>query len=235
MAHISDTAPAYHARITHYDGSVSTRDYTAAEADALIDCDLCDGNTVIPAGDRSGRITITRACTGPRSATDSTPVKATMTIELEPAHAPRLTERQYKDLVIVRDHEERTYGAKLSAAGRIDAGFASIPPSSACRLFARGWLLLTPLEENGRPVPCVSVSYAGRIAMVLHEHRTTTTEGREECIDADGRERLSGWISKAWCSCRQWSTSVAGDRNAVRWAARRHRQEHLRPVFDSDV
>lgn len=218
---------AYHATITDYDGRIRTRDYTAAEADALIDTAQFDDDQVTPATDRSGHITITRVIT-------SHPISKRMTTELAPAHSPRLSTRQYEDLALVRELEDRTYGAILSA-DRIDAGFNSIPPARSRRLFAHGWLVSTVWEENGKPVQRVTVSYAGRIAMTLYEHRTaigvvpfrTWVNGALQGSWEDGGSQYL-----AWCSCDQWRTKPLVVRDVARRAARRHREEHLQAVLE---
>ncbi|MFE7963400.1 hypothetical protein ACFU0X_10155 [Streptomyces cellulosae] len=230
-----DVAPAaYRASVTYYDGTTKEVEMSAAQADALIDTDLLDlaggGDVKVMPDLATGRITVVRWCTGPRSATDSEPVTASMTVELEPLHVPKPTPTQYRSLRIVLDDEGRTYGPKL-CDGRVVAGLAAIPPSVTRLLFARGWLRLEPYEEDGVPVERVVVSYAGRVAMSRFEHRTSTSCGSTDYDRGDGVALHGGWTSKAWCSCRQWRCHVPADRQTVQRAARGHREACLRAVF----
>ncbi|MGW7504406.1 hypothetical protein ACWGIR_23135 [Streptomyces albidoflavus] len=216
-----DTAPAVcRSTVTHFDGTVSVREISSALADALIEADLCDlaggGSIEISPALRSGAITLTHASTGPRDATSGEWVTAHRTNLLEPLHAPRLRPAQYRALWLVADGEKRTYGPKLRD-GLVVAGLAAVPPAMTRRLFARGWFRIEPATEDGKPVQRVVVSYAGRIAMTFHEHRTETAEGQ--------------WDARAWCSCQQWRTHVQADRASVQRAARLHREERLKAVF----
>ncbi|MGW0493666.1 hypothetical protein [Streptomyces olivaceus] len=158
--------PAYTAKITDYDRIVSTRTYSAVEADVLISAALCDDDEVSPDADRSGRVTITRVITGRRRALDAERVTLRRTTRLEPIWAPRrLTARQYENLRLIQEREVAP-GATLTN-GCIRIGVESIPAAATRRLHERGWLTVEP---DGT----ASVSYAGRLAMTLHEHRTET-------------------------------------------------------------
>ena len=225
--------PAYRARITDYDGTIRILDYTAAEADALIETHLFDEDEVTP--DRSGKITITRVITGWRSAGDTRPIQMTMTIVLTPVHVPRLTDRQFNDLTMIRSQESGSYAATLDGK-RITAGFMSIAPASARRLIDHGWVTISPGQQLGKPVQHVTVSYAGRIAMALHQHRTSITIAPLDHWVTDalgGGEYIDGGSQfLASCSCTQWRTQLLDVRDIARAQARGHRQEQLRAVFD---
>ncbi|KIF02252.1 hypothetical protein PL81_31005 [Streptomyces sp. RSD-27] len=222
------TAPAYRAKTTDYDRSAFERTYTALEADALIAAALLDGDEVIPDADRSGRLTVIRTITGHRSALESEPRTLRRIIRLEPVRAPRrLTPRQYADLSLILARDEQG-GGKL-VDGRIRAGIASIPPAAVVRLFEHGWLT----EESGG---VVTVSYAGRVAMTLHEHQAGTGYiGTDKwVVDAFG---VGGWeigsgLFVARCSCGYRSPSRFDDRTMAQGASRGHRMKHLRAAFD---
>lgn len=232
---MTDTATAYHARITDYDGAVRTCGYTAAEADALIGGHLFDEDDVTPASDRSGRITIVRTIDGYRSAADTRTVPMRMTVQLTPAHTPRLSRQQFRDLTLIRGHESGSYGAVLDGE-RINVGFVSIAPARAGRLFERGWLTVGPWQELGKPVQRVTVSYAGRIAMALNQHRTSITVAPLDQWVTDalgGGEYIDGGSEYiAACSCSQWRSGRMVVRAVACERARAHRLEHLEAVFD---
>ncbi|QNS09399.1 hypothetical protein [Streptomyces xanthii] len=220
--------PAYTAKITDYDRSVSTRTYSAVEADALIAAALCDDDQVSPDADRSGRITITRVITGHRSALDTWPVTLRRTIRLEPVYAPRrLTARQYEDLQLIREREA-TPGAALTN-GCVRAGIVSIPATATRRLLERGWLTVEP---DG----AASVSYAGRVAMTLHEHRAETGYmGTDKwVVDAFGvgEWQIGEPLYLSRCSCGYRAEGRFEVRAMAQQASRAHRREHLRAVFD---
>ncbi|MFD6115537.1 hypothetical protein ACFWG0_36380 [Streptomyces yangpuensis] len=221
-------APAYRAKTVDYDQTVTARTYTALEADALIAAALWDEDQVIPDGDRSGRMTIIRTITGHRSAGDTERRTLRRTTRLEPVRPPRrLTARQYEDLALVLARDARG-GGKLEG-GRIAAGIASIPPSATTRLVEHGWLAVDP---DG----AVTVSYAGRVAMTLHEHQAGTGYiGTDKwVVDAFG---VGGWeigsgLFVARCSCGYRSPSRFDDRAMAQGASRGHRMKHLRAAFD---
>ncbi|MFC8223849.1 hypothetical protein ACFUTY_37480 [Streptomyces sp. NPDC057362] len=220
--------PAYTAKITDYDRSVSTRTYSAVEADALIAAALCDDDKVSPDADRSGRITITRLITGHRSALDTERVTLRRTIRLEPVYAPRrLTARQYEDLQLIQEREA-TPGAALTN-GCVRAGIVSIPAAATRRLLERGWLTVEP---DGT----ASVSYAGRLAMTLHEHRTETGYmGTDKwVVDAFGvgEWQIGEPLYLSRCSCGYRAEGRFEVRAMAQQASRTHRLEHLRAVFD---
>jgi hypothetical protein len=231
---MTDTAPAYRAVIRDYDGTTRTQEYTAAEADALIETHLLE-DEVTPAGDRSGKIVVARTITGHRSAHDTRPVPLRMTITLTPIHAPRLTARQFDDLLLIRNQEDDSFGATLDG-GRIAAGFVSISPSSTRRLMQRGWVSVTPWQEFGKPVQLVTVSYAGRIAMALYSHRTSITIAPLDKWVTDalgGGEYVDGGSQYcASCSCGDWRTGLLDVREVARGRARDHRYEQLRALFN---
>lgn len=100
------------------------------------------------------------------------------------------------------------------ATEQLNSGTPSRPSST------RRTLTLAELCEGRTAVPRVTVSHAGRIALALADHRITTTTGY-----FDG-------VSRAWCSCEQWRTTVASrDLSVVRLAARHHRRTELQAVF----
>ncbi|GGR67486.1 hypothetical protein [Streptomyces roseolus] len=215
-------SPAYRMSTRHYDGDTTARELTAGEADAFVPVALLDGAEVLPDPGRSGTLTVKRSVSGPACATGSVLVTATMTAVLVPVHAPaRLTARQYQDLCIIRDQRG---GTAVWDRGRVCAGVHAIPAGAASRLLARGWLTVD--DVPGGPAP-VCVSLAGLIAMTHREHCVTTLSGSGEYVDHRGFDRLGGWVTRAWCSCGQWSTHIAGDKAPARLAARRHRAEHL--------
>ncbi|MFD8387408.1 hypothetical protein ACFV2X_54580 [Streptomyces sp. NPDC059679] len=225
----TENPPAYTAKITDYDRSVSTRTYSAVEADALIATALWDDAEVSPDADRSGCITITRVITGHRSALDAEPVTMRRAIRLEPVSAPRrLTARQYEDLRLIRDCESASRAAVL-ADGRVRAGFVSIPPGAAGRLLERGWL-------TAEPGGAVSASYAGRVAMVLHEHRAETGYvGMDKWVtDAlgVGEWQIGDPLYLSRCSCGHRAEGLFEVRAMAQQASRKHRLEHLRALFD---
>ncbi|MET9676367.1 hypothetical protein ABZY68_25230 [Streptomyces sp. NPDC006482] len=224
-----NAVPAYRMSVHHPDGTLTVRECTAPQADALIATALLDDDQVTPdprAGG-TGVITLRRAITGPRNATDPTPVTVLTTTHLVPLYDPtKLTARQCEDLGIV--HEPRGRRTAVLDAGRIDAGFSSIPPAATARLLTRGWL---SLAERPDGPPQVTVSCAGLIAMAHHMYRISTVTGSAEYVDRHGFDRLGGPITRAWCSCGQWSTVVAADRRPVYHAARQHRLEHLRTAL----
>ncbi|CAM5614471.1 hypothetical protein ACIPPN_26660 [Streptomyces diastaticus] len=137
-------AHAYQARTTDYDGSVSERPLTAAEADDLIAWAIVEKDKVDPDTDRSGRLTITRTVTGWTTATGTDRRTLRRVVRLKPTVKPRrLTERQYQDLDLVVGEEYSSTPARRDR-GRVHAGFGSIPPAAAERLFAAGWLTEDP-------------------------------------------------------------------------------------------
>lgn len=222
------TPHAYTARITDYDGSTSSPAYTAAEADSLIAAALCDGDEVTPDTDKSGRITITRTITGYRSATDTMPRTMRHTVRLHPVCAPsKLTARQHTDLAMVQQREE--YGGAVLDGGRIVAGFGELAPAAAARLLDRGWLAA---HQDGT----VTVSYAGRIAMALREHRTRTgCMGTDVWrVDAEG---VGGWemgrgLYLSQCSCGRRDGHRYECTSMAQRASRAHRVEQLRAALD---
>ncbi|MFJ5142672.1 hypothetical protein [Streptomyces sp. NPDC088707] len=225
------TALAYRAKITDYDRTVSERAYTALEADALIATALLDEDEVIPDADRSGRLTVIRTITGHRSALDTEPRTLRRTIRLEPVRAPRrLTPRQYEDLLLILAQDERGGGTLVD--GRIRAGIASIPPAAAARLLEHGWLAVEPGDV-------VTVSYAGRVAMTLHDHQAATGYmGTDKwVVDAFGvgEWQIGPGLFLSRCSCGYRSPSRFDDRAMAQRESRRHRLEHLRTAFQLAV
>jgi hypothetical protein len=223
------TAPAYTAAITDYDRTATTRTYSALEADALIATALFDDDEVTPDADRSGRLTITRTITGHRSATDTEPRTLRRTIHLEPVCAPRrVTERQYEDLRLIRGCESRRFPARL-IGDRVQAGVASIPPAAAARLFARGWL-------TAEPGGAITVSYAGRIAMALHEHRADPgyvgTDKWVTLATGGGQWEPGPGLYLSRCSCGHREETRFDVQAMAQQASRAHRLVHLRAVFD---
>ncbi|GHH31431.1 hypothetical protein [Streptomyces rubradiris] len=220
--------PAYTAKITDYDRSVSTRMYSADNADALIAAALCDDDEVSPDADRSGRITITRMITGHRSALDPTRVTLWRTIRLEPVCPPRwLTTRQYKDLRLIQEREAAP--GTILVNGCVRAGVVSVPAAATKRLLERGWLTVGP---DGT----ASVSYAGRVAMTLHEHRTETGYMGTDKWVVDGFG-IGEWhigepLYLARCSCGYRAEGRFEVRAMAQQASRKHRLERLRAVFD---
>ncbi|MFF0430351.1 hypothetical protein ACFYUJ_39065 [Streptomyces sp. NPDC004520] len=221
--------PAYRVSRHHYDGTITAQHCTAAEADALLASHLFTEDEVTADPGLTGRITLSRSVTGPRSATDPTPVTVTRSTFLDPLHAPKPTPRQYEDLCIVQAPRGRTV-AVLAADGRVDAGSLAIPPAATTRLLSRGWLSVTDTPTGP---PQVTVSCAGLIAMTHHSHQISIVSGSAQYTDHRGIERTGGWITNAWCTCGHWKTTVAGDRSPVRTAARHHRREHLQAALDT--
>ncbi|MGY3341130.1 hypothetical protein ACVW0K_007323 [Streptomyces filamentosus] len=222
------TAPAYHARITDYDGTTSVRTYTAPEADTLIVTALWDEDQVEVDADRSGRLTLTRTITGHRSALDTERRTLHRTTRLEPVRRPRtLTGRQYEDLALILARDDQG-GARL-IDGRIRVGLVSVPPAAAARLLANGWLTA---ERNHT----VTVSCAGRIAMALHEHQTETgVMGTDKWIVnafGVGDWALGPSLYLVRCSCGHHDEHRYDDRSMAQRAARRHRLAHLRAALD---
>ncbi|MER7952348.1 hypothetical protein ABTY59_33645 [Streptomyces sp. NPDC096079] len=220
--------PAYRVSHHHYDGTITARHRTAPEADALLASHLFDQDEVVADPGLTGRIALIRTVTGPRSATDPTPVTATRTTFLDPLHTPKPTPRQYDDLCIVQAPRGRTV-AVLTADGRVDAGILAVPPAATTRLLTRGWLSVTDVPTGP---PQVTVSCAGLIAMTHHRHQISIVSGSADYTDHRRLERTGGWITKAWCTC-DWVTTIAGDRAPVRYAVRNHRREHLRAALDT--
>ncbi|MEU3262387.1 hypothetical protein ABZ694_32190 [Streptomyces albidoflavus] len=221
-------AHAYQARTTDYDGAVSERPLTAAEADDLIAWAIVEKDKVVPDPDRSGRLTITRTITGWTTATGTDRRTLRRVVRLEPTVRPRrLTERQYQDLDLVAGQEDSSSPARR-AEGRVHAGFGSIPPAAAARLFTAGWLIEDP---DGT----VLVSFAGRVAMVLHQHRTETGHmgTHKEITRADGVRLWTSGISLylARCSCGHRDDHRYEEQAAAQAASRAHRAEHLRALF----
>ncbi|MFJ7004190.1 hypothetical protein ACIQU7_24010 [Streptomyces albidoflavus] len=221
-------AHAYQARTTDYDGAVSERPLTAAEADDLIVWAIVEKDKVDPDTDRSGRLTITRTITGWTTATGTDRRTLRRVVRLEPTVKPRrLTERQYQDLDLVVGEEYSSTPARRDE-GRVHAGFGSIPPAAAERLFAAGWLIEDP---DGT----VLVSFAGRVAMVLHQHRTETGHmgTDKEITRADGVRVWAPGIPLylARCSCGHRDEHRYEERAAAQAASRAHRAERLRALF----
>ncbi|MGF3141022.1 hypothetical protein [Streptomyces diastaticus] len=221
-------ALAYQARTTDYDGAVSERPLTAAQADDLIAWAIVEKDKVVPDTDRSGRLSITRTITGWTTATGTDRRTLRRVVRLEPTVRPRrLTERQYQDLDLVAGQEDSSSPARRDR-GRVHAGFCAIPAAAAARLFAAGWLIEDP---DGT----VLVSFAGRVAMVLHQHRTETGHmgTHKEIVRADG---VRVWISGiplylARCSCGHRDEHRYEAQAAAQAASRAHRAAHLRAVF----
>ncbi|MFF0386802.1 hypothetical protein [Streptomyces sp. NPDC004286] len=219
---------AYTARLTDYDGSQRTRMLPAAEADSVIAAALWDEDKVAPDTDRSGRITITRTITGYRSATDTEPRTLRHTARLEPVCAPgKLTARQHDDLTMVQQREE--YGGAVFDGGRVVVGFGELAPAAAARLLDRGWLAA---HQDGT----VTVSYAGRIAMALREHRTRTgymgtDVWRVNALGEGGWEMGPG-LYLSQCSCGHRDGHRYDWKSMAQRASRAHRLAHLRAVFD---
>ena len=221
-------AHAYQARTTDYDGSVSERPLTAAQADDLIAWAIVEKDKVVPDTDRSGRLSITRTITGWATATGTDRRTLRRVVRLEPTVRPRrLTERQYQGLDLVAGQEDSSSPARRDR-GRVHAGFCAIPAAAAERLFAAGWLIEDP---DGT----VLVSFAGRVAMVLHQHRTETgyMGTHKEIVRADGvRVWTSGIpLYLARCSCGHRDEHRYEEQAAAQAASRAHRAAHLRAVF----
>jgi hypothetical protein len=231
---------AYTATITDFDGAITTHAYSAVEADALIETAIMfDIAKVTPAADRSGRLTITRNIASPRSACDPTLTVKTRTTVLQPAHAPRLTNRQHQDLALIRKWEARpSDGATLDQAGRIVMRFHVLTALAARRLIDRGWLTITEATEEGTPVQGVTVSYAGRIAMALYEHRTRTGSLASDYSASGAFGSFSVPCPPTYfaaCACGWQGPSRSSEDPAIaRGHAKTHRQEHLQRVFLTD-
>lgn len=108
------------------------------------------------------------------------------------------------------------------------AGFGSIPPAAATRLLAAGWLTEDP---DGT----VQVSFAGRVAMVLHQHRTETGHmgTDKEIVRADGVRVWAPGIPLylARCSCGHRDEHHYEAQATAQAASRAHRAAHLRALF----
>lgn len=223
-------AYAYEARTTDYDGALSERLLTAAEADNRIAYAVADGDEIAPDTDLSGRLTITRTITGWDTACGQGTSTRRRVIRLNPTARPRrLTKRQHEDLRLVLGQEDTSMPAWRDGA-RVRTGFASIPPAAAERLFAAGWLIEEPDVHR-----TVSVSYAGRVAMVLHEHRTETGyRGTDkEAVRTDGsRYWASGDpLYRSLCSCGHRAERLFERKEAAQAASRTHRADALRALF----
>ncbi|MFF5668845.1 hypothetical protein ACFY8S_01695 [Streptomyces hygroscopicus] len=217
----------YRATVTDYDCTTSVQDLTTSEADALIAAALFSENEVAIAPDWSGRITITCAVTGPRSATDPASVTVKRVTVLEPVHVPRLSKRQYADLVLIR---EREWMATFTDSGRVGCGLrGSVPPAATARLIERGWILLTPGAPSSPSAPSVAVSYGGRLAMALYEHRTAGNG--LVTFDPDFSVHSQAGVYVASCACG-WRGPGNSDQVAfTRGQARAHREEQVRAAF----
>ncbi|PNE43407.1 hypothetical protein [Streptomyces noursei] len=227
---VSGVPVAYRISVTDYDTTQRVRTCTAAEADALLDVAILDDDQLSIAHDRSGRITLTRTLTGPRTATDPTMVTKHQTTVLTPVHPPRLADSQYTLLAELHawnnDHPSR--GAKLTDSGRITFGFTAAPPAVVRRLVAGGWVALASSKTKDVPFLRATVSYAGRIAMVLHEHRTRGNGIVNH--EPDWRIHPGNPVYIASCTCG-WYGPTADDAAITRGHARNHRHEQLQAIF----
>ncbi|MCC9309922.1 hypothetical protein LN042_23090 [Kitasatospora sp. RB6PN24] len=216
---------AFTARITDFTGARRTVTLSAPESDAVIDTALLfDGDTITASGDRRGTLTITRTLSHPAAAT------ATRTIVLELADQRRPTDRQHEDLALISEWEEHhPEGAVLTPEGAARTRFERVTPGRTQRLLAAGWL--TP---GGRAGGHVRVSYAGRVAAVLHEHRLRTgTVGTEAW--ASGAV-WGGWVPcpplyVSMCGCGWRSPHRSEDPGIARSHGRSHRQGRLQALF----
>ncbi|MET9402661.1 hypothetical protein [Kitasatospora sp. NPDC002965] len=223
---------AFTARITEFDGTRRTAALSAAEADAVIDSALLfDEAAVTAGGERHGTLTITHSISHPPSACGTLPASRRWTAVLEAAHPVRPTLRQYEDLALLAAwEEEHPEGAMLTPAGAAATRFEHVPPASARHLLAAGWL--TP--DGGGAHGHVTVSYAGRIAMTLYQHRLRTGVVGAEAW-------ASGAISGGWvacpplyvegCTCGWRGPAPSGDAAIVRGHGRDHRQGELQRLF----
>ncbi|MEU5978483.1 hypothetical protein [Streptomyces sp. NPDC047315] len=222
-------SPAYRVTVADFGGARSTRTLTPAEGDILIDSALCDGDDVVPDADRSGRITITRTIRGRLSAVDAELRTLRRVVRLEPVCGPRLvTARQYDDLTLIHDRDAPGKFPARLVEGRLRAGFAVISPAATARLFGRGWLTS---HTDG----AITVSYAGRVAMALHEHRNEIvfigTHRWVQRSDGTGGYEPGMPLYRAGCSCGHRAATRFEERACAQAACRRHRLNHLRAVF----
>ncbi|WP_432091429.1 hypothetical protein [Streptomyces sp. NRRL F-5630] len=226
---ITAAAVAYRATVFDYDGITSETPLalTAAEADTMIGLAVCDGDEVTVDPDRSGRFTLIRALTGRSTATGPARTLRKVT-RLVPTTAPRtMTARQYEDLTIVHERENARTAARLRD-GRVDAGLQCVPLAATGRLLGRGWLTADPSGE-------VWVSYAGRIAMALHEHRAEILfKGLDKLVRrADGSESWEpgGGLFRAACSCGHRGEGWREERRSASRDVREHRRAFLLAVM----
>ncbi|MFD6045873.1 hypothetical protein ACFWG7_31890 [Streptomyces koyangensis] len=151
-------AHAYQARTTDYDGAVSERPLTAAEADDLIAWAIVENDEVVPDTDRSGRLTITGWATG----TDRRTLRRV--VRLEPTVRPRrLTERQYQDLDLVAGQEELL--ARAARRGARARGVRLHPAGGRRAAARRGLAHRGPVDGQGGAglaVECSALVHPGR-------------------------------------------------------------------------
>lgn len=157
---------------------------------------------------------------------------ATRTLALEPAGPQHLTGRQHEDPVLLAGRgEHHPEGAVLTPTGAAWTRFEQVPASRTRRLLAAGWL--TP--DGGGADGHVTVSYAGRIATVLHRHRLRTgTVGTEAWANSAIR---GGWVAcpplyVATCACDWRSPHRSEDPSIARGHGRSHRQGRLQELSD---
>ncbi|MFE4019267.1 DUF3560 domain-containing protein [Streptomyces sp. NPDC059101] len=227
---VAPAPAAYHVAITDYDESQQERTYTAAEADLLLDVAMLQDDQLIIADDHSGRIAVTRILTGPRSATNPTLVTKRKITTLTPLRSPRLTSSQYELLSEVQtwnnDHPSRS--AQLTDSGHIASGFTAITPVAARRLVDGGWVALTANDAVDDAVQHVDVSYAGRIATALHEHRTRGNGIVNH--EPDWGKNPGNSVYVASCSCG-WYGPQSDDAAITRGHARNHRHEQVQAAI----
>lgn len=224
---------AFSETVTSADGTVSTGTCSEAHAWSLLQRAVRHGYSV--EATRTGGAVIVREI--PSGSLTWTP-RRKHTVTLEPsAAAGKITDQMRRDLDAIA---ARRSGAWL-AAGRINAGFYTVPKAAAARLVQRG---LVTVDGTA-----VSLSLAARLAMLAQDHRTTTSEppGYRRPIDMAFRDALrtggpvqwdgnvglnkgGGRGGKAYyrdstasCTCR-WSYPPE-DRDDARRRAHLHRQE----------
>ncbi|MEU1599958.1 hypothetical protein ABZ468_46045 [Streptomyces sp. NPDC005708] len=218
----------YRVTVTTLDQTAYCQQWTTAHADAFVNraVQAANGSSprrpqVDPDTRAGGAITITRRRAVFIPGTDHTRIEARRW-RLEPITAPRLTARQYEDLREVRasttptgsrpDTPQRPGGRlRFTPVGRrieqriVCGHFSSIAPAAARRLICNGWLWPPGGRvEDGAPV---ALTMAGRIALALADHTTSTTSpnGYIKASDRIGRDSTGGrvydGISYPVCSC----------------------------------
>ncbi|MGW5817252.1 hypothetical protein [Streptomyces noursei] len=214
------TTTAYQGRFADFDGSVHERELSTGEADALISSALFDEDEVVPATDRSGALTLVRVIE------DQEGRELRRTVTLTPPRSPQLSGAQYAQLADVRAWEEfHPEGGSVDAEGGVVMRFVRLSPTVARRLVARGWLLVT----SGPGREAVTVSYAGRVAMALREHRTQATVVASDGPAPGGLSEYlgGGHVFVGSCFCG-WRTEVAFEsRSLAQGHAATHRGEEL--------
>src|SRR5690606_14915754 len=122
--------------------------------------------------------------------------------------------------------------ATLTGDGRIGCGLGgSIAPAATARLVERGWVTLIPDDQPGPRSPRVAVSYAGRIAVALYEHRTTGNG--VATFNPNFEAHCDDVVYVASCACGWRGSGNSEDPAITRGHAHAHRSEQLRAVLDA--